>query len=77
MERDFFAEIYLVVSGEFSNFAAMKAKRLIGIMFVGAVVLLAGCGGNGYTPELHTLDSIVNEKPDSALRLLDSQRFTQ
>lgn len=72
MERDFFAEIYLVMSGKFSNFAAMKAKKLIGILFVGAILLLAGCGGNGYTPELHTLDSIVNEKPDSALRLLDS-----
>ena len=55
-----------------SNFAAMKAKKLIGFLFVGAVVLLAGCGGDGYTPELHTLDSIINEKPDSALRLLDS-----
>ena len=50
----------------------MKAKKLIGILFVGAILLLAGCGGNGYTPELHTLDSIINEKPDSALRLLDS-----
>jgi hypothetical protein len=66
------AEIYLVMSGEFSNFAAMKAKKLIGFLFVGAVVLLAGCSGDGYTPELHTLDSIINEKPDSALRLLDS-----
>ncbi len=77
MERDFFAEIYLVVSGEFSNFAAMIAKRLIGIIVVGAAVLLTGCSDDGYTPELHTLDAIINEKPDSAMRLLDSQRFTQ
>ncbi len=50
----------------------MIAKRLIGIIAVGAVVLLTGCSDDGYTPELHTLDTIINEKPDSALRLLDS-----
>ena len=66
------AEFYLVMSREFCNFAAMIAKRLIGIIVVGAMLLLAGCSGDGYTPELHTLDSIINEKPDSALRLLDS-----
>ena len=66
------AEFYLVVSGEFSNFAAMIAKRLIGIIVLGAAVLLTGCSGDGYTPELLAIDSILNEKPDSALRLLDS-----
>ena len=66
------AEFYLVVSGEFSNFAAMIAKRLIGIIVLGAAVLLTGCSGDGYTPELLAIDSIINEKPDSALRLLDS-----
>ena len=66
------AEFYLVMSREFCNFAAMIAKRLTGIIVVGAMLLLAGCSGDGYTPELHTLDSIINEKPDSALRLLDS-----
>ncbi len=66
------AEFYLVMSREFCNFAAMIAKRLIGIIVVGAMLLLAGCSGDGYTPELHTLDSIINENPDSALRLLDS-----
>ena len=55
----------------------MIAKRLIGIIVVGAAVLLTGCSDDGYTPELHTLDAIINEKPDSAMRLLDSQRFTQ
>ena len=66
------AEFYLVVSGEFSNFAAMIAKRLTGIIVLGAAVLLTGCSGDGYTPELLAIDSIINEKPDSALRLLDS-----
>ena len=66
------AEFYLVVSGEFSNFAAMIAKRLIGIIVLGAMMLLTGCSGDGYTPELLAIDSIINEKPDSALRLLDS-----
>ena len=66
------AEFYLVVSGEFSNFAAMIAKRLTGIIVVGAMMLLTGCSGDGYTPELLAIDSILNEKPDSALRLLDS-----
>ncbi len=66
------AEFYLVVSGEFSNFAAMKVKRLTGIIVLGAMMLLTGCSGDGYTPELLAIDSIINEKPDSALRLLDS-----
>ncbi len=66
------AEFYLVMSREFCNFAAMIAKRLIGIIVVGAMLLFAGCSGDGYTPELHTLDSIINENPDSALRLIDS-----
>ena len=35
-------------------------------------MLLTGCSGDGYTPELLAIDSIINEKPDSALRLLDS-----
>lgn len=47
-------------------------KRLIGMIVVGAVVLLTGCGGDGYTQEFRALDSLMNEKPDSALRLLDS-----
>ena len=36
------------------------------------MLLLVGCGGDGYTPELRAIDTIINEKPDSALRLLDS-----
>ncbi len=36
------------------------------------MLLLAGCGGDGYTPELRVIDTIINEKPDSALHLLDS-----
>lgn len=50
----------------------MKVKRLTGIIVLGAMLLLAGCSGDGYTPELLAIDSIINEKPDSALRLLDS-----
>ena len=48
-------------------------KRLIGITILGALLLIqTGCSGDGYTPELRALDSLMNEKPDSALRLLDS-----
>lgn len=36
------------------------------------MLLLVGCGGDGYTPELRAIDTIINEKPDSALHLLDS-----
>ena len=50
----------------------MKVKRLTGIIVLGAMMLLTGCSGDGYTPELLAIDSIINEKPDSALRLLDS-----
>jgi len=50
----------------------MIAKRLIRIIVVGAVALLTGCGGDGYTPELRAIDSMISEKPDSALHLLDS-----
>ena len=46
------AEFYLVVSEVFCNFAVMKVKRLIGIIVLGAAVLLTGCSGDGYTPEL-------------------------
>ena len=50
----------------------MKAKMLIEMISVGALLLLTGCSGDGYTPELRALDSVINEKPDSALQLLDS-----
>ena len=51
----------------------MIAKKLIGIIVMGALLLiLTGCSEDGYTPELRALDSLMNEKPDSALRLLDS-----
>ena len=36
------------------------------------MLLLVGCSGDGYTPELRAIDTIINEKPDSALHLLDS-----
>ena len=54
------AEFYLVVSGEFCNFAPMKVKRLIGIIVLAAAVLLTGCRGDGYTPELLAINSILN-----------------
>ncbi len=50
----------------------MNVKKQIGIIVVGTILLLTGCCNDGYTPMLHTLDSLINEKPDSALRLLDS-----
>lgn len=51
----------------------MNAKKLIGITILGALLLiLMGCREDGYTPELRALDSLMNEKPDSALHLLDS-----
>ena len=62
----------LVGSRVFCNFAPMNAKKLIGVIILAEILLLAGCSGDGYTPELRAIDSIINEKPDSALRLLDS-----
>lgn len=59
------------MSRVFCIFAPMKAKRLIGLMVIGMLVFLAGCSGDGYTPEFRAIDSIINEKPDSALSLLN------
>ncbi|MBQ9649911.1 MAG: hypothetical protein IJV25_05765 [Prevotella sp.] len=39
-------------------------KRTIGILTVGVLLLLTGCGGDGYTPALRAIDSVINEKPD-------------
>lgn len=47
-------------------------KRMIGFLTVGVFLLLTGCSGDGYTPALRAIDSVINEKPDSALCMLDS-----
>lgn len=47
-------------------------KLTYSIICLCAVCLFVGCGDNGYTLELSAIDSIINEKPDSALRLLDN-----
>ena len=75
------AEFYLVVSGEFSNFAAMIAKRLIGIIVVGAVVLLTGCSGDK-AKMLQQLEQLEQQNRSGEAMLNDSlaeslQRFTK
>lgn len=47
-------------------------KRLTVVLTVGVLLLLTGCCGDGYTPAFRAIDSVINEKPDSALCLLDS-----
>ena len=37
-----------------------------------ALCLLAGCGGGGIPAQLRAVSEVVNERPDSALRLLNS-----
>lgn len=56
----------------FFSLSLQAMKRMTVVLAVGALLLLTGCGGDGYTPELRAIDTIINEKPDSALRLLDS-----
>lgn len=56
----------------FFSLSLQAMKRMTVVLAVGALLFLSGCSGDGYTPELLAIDSILNEKPDSALRLLDS-----
>ena len=56
----------------FFSLSLQAMKRMTVVLAVGVLLLLTGCGGDGYTPELRAIDSMISEKPDSALRLLDS-----
>ena len=38
------------------------------------VCVLMGCAGDGYNPVLRTVDSLVNDHPDSALILLNGMK---
>ena len=38
------------------------------------VCVLMGCAGDGYNPALRTVDSLVNDHPDSALTLLNGMK---
>lgn len=40
------------------------------IVCLWAVCVLIGCTGNGYTPALQAIDSLMNDSPDSALSML-------
>ena len=61
----------MVMSGEFSNFAAMKAKKLIGFLFVGAVMLLTGCSGDK-AKMLQQLEQLEQQNRSGEAMLNDS-----
>ena len=57
----------------FRTFAVEMRKSVLNIIMTAvALAVLTGCSGDGYTPELLAIDTLMSEKPDSALRLLDS-----
>ena len=61
----------MVVSGEFSNFAPMNAKKLIGFLFVGAVALLMGCSGDK-AQRLQQLEQLEQQNRSGEAMLNDS-----
>ena len=65
------AGINLVVSGEFSNFAPMKEKKLIEFLFVGAMVLLMGCSGDK-AQRLQQLEQLEQQNRSGEPMLNDS-----
>ena len=44
------------------------------IVFMVVLTMIVGCTGDGYTPELRGIDTLIDSHPDSALALLDSLR---
>ena len=44
------------------------------IICLWAVCVLIGCTGNGYTPALQAIDSLMNDSPDSALSMLERMK---
>ena len=65
------AEIYLVVSRDYCIFAPMKAKRLIGLVVVGMLVLLAGCSGDK-AQMLQQLEQLEQQNRSGEAMLNDS-----
>ena len=50
-------------------------KRLVYyILCLWAVGVLTGCTGDGYTPMLRAVDSLMNDRPDSALYVLNGMK---
>ena len=53
----------------------MDMKQAIHLIILMAVLtMMVGCTGDGYTPELRGIDTLIDNHPDSALALLDSLR---
>ena len=80
-KHEAFEEIAIQLSIFICNFAAMIAKRLIGIIVVGAVVLLAGCSGDK-AKMLQQLEQLEQQNRSGEAMLKNSlaeslQRFTK
>ena len=71
-KHEAFEEIAIQLSIFICNFAAMIAKRLIGIIVVGAVVLLAGCSGDK-AKMLQQLEQLEQQNRSGEAMLNDSQ----
>ena len=70
-KHEAFEEIAIQLSIIICNFAAMIAKRLIGIIVVGAVVLLAGCSGDK-AKMLQQLEQLEQQNRSGEAMLNDS-----
>ena len=70
-KHEAFEEIAIQLSIFICNFAAMIAKRLIGIIVVGAVVLLAGCSGDK-AKMLQQLEQLEQQNRSGEAMLNDS-----
>ena len=44
------------------------------VIFCAVLIFTVGCTGDGYTPELRGIDTLIDSHPDSALALLNSLR---
>ena len=49
-------------------------RRISYLLCLLAVCTMIGCAGDGYNLALRTVDSLVNDHPDSALTLLNSTK---
>ena len=70
-KHEAFEEIAIQLSIFICNFAAMIVKRLIGIIVVGAVVLLTGCGGDK-AKMLQQLEQLEQQNRSGEAMLNDS-----
>ena len=72
-------KLFAKILKEFITFASkmqfMDMKQAIHLIILMAVLtMMVGCTGDGYTPELRGIDTLIDNHPDSALALLDSLR---